>query len=151
MRFFGNYSGKVDAKGRAFLPAAFRKVLEAEDVRRLVLRPDTTQKCLAIYPESVWQQLEDELKQKLDMWNPLHVDLHRRFVNGGEMFELDANGRFLITKKKKERAGIRQDIVFLAVNDRIEVWDKDEYDRHFNDDADLGELIMKAMAESRQL
>jgi MraZ protein len=150
MRFFGNYSGKVDAKGRAFLPAAFRKVLEAEDVRRLVLRPDTTQKCLAIYPESVWQQLEDELKQKLDMWNPLHVDLHRRFVNGGEMFELDANGRFLITKKKKERAGIRQDIVFLAVNDRIEVWDKDEYDRHFNDDADLGELIMKAMAESRQ-
>lgn len=150
MRFFGNYSGKVDAKGRAFLPAAFRKVLEAEDVRRLVLRPDTTQKCLAIYPESVWQQLEDELKQKLDMWNPLHVDLHRRFVNGGEMFELDANGRFLITKKKKERAGIRQDIMFLAVNDRIEVWDKDEYDRHFNDDADLGELIMKAMAESRQ-
>ena len=150
MRFFGNYSGKVDAKGRAFLPAAFRKVLEAEDVRRLVLRPDTTQKCLAIYPESVWQQLEDELKQKLDMWNPLHVDLHRRFVNGGEMFELDANGRFLITKKKKERAGIRQDIGFLAVNDRIEVWDKEEYDRHFNDETGLGELIMKAMAESRQ-
>lgn len=150
MRFFGSYSGKVDAKGRAFLPAAFRKVLEAEDVRRLVLRPDTSQKCLAIYPESVWQQLADELEQKLDMWNPDHVDLHRRFVNGGEMFELDANGRFLITKKKKEKAEIKQDVVFLAVNDRIEVWDKDEYDRHFNDDTDLGDLIMKAMAESRQ-
>ena len=150
MRFFGNYSGKVDAKGRVFLPAAFRKVLEAEDERRLVLRPDISQKCLAIYPESVWHQLEDELSQKLDKWNPVHVDLQRRFVNGGEMFELDGNGRFLINKNKKELAGIRQDFVFLAVNDRIEVWDKDEYDRHFNDDTDLGVLIMKAMEQSRQ-
>ena len=40
MRFLGNIEAKIDAKGRAFLPASFRKVLQAEKEERLVLRKD---------------------------------------------------------------------------------------------------------------
>ena len=38
MRFLGNIEAKTDAKGRAFLPAAFRKVLQMNSEERLVLR-----------------------------------------------------------------------------------------------------------------
>ena len=54
MRFLGNIEAKIDVKGRAFLPATFRKVLQAGGEERLVLRKDVFQACLVLYPESVW-------------------------------------------------------------------------------------------------
>ena len=40
MRFLGNIEAKMDAKGRAFLPAVFRKMLQVSGEERLVLRKD---------------------------------------------------------------------------------------------------------------
>ena len=150
MRFFGDYPAKTDAKGRVFLPAAFRKVLEAADEKRLVMRPDLFQDCLVIYPESVWNQMQDALEKKLNPWNSRHQDIMRRFVAGVEKFELDGNGRFLISKRKMEKTGIGQEIIFLAVNDRIEVWDKAKYEEHFNDDLVLGQMLEEAMTDLNQ-
>ena len=48
MRFLGNIEAKIDAKGRAFLPATFRKVLQTEKEERLVLRKDVFQPCLVL-------------------------------------------------------------------------------------------------------
>ena len=43
MRFLGNIEAKIDAKGRVFLPATFRKVLQAGGEENLVLRKDVFQ------------------------------------------------------------------------------------------------------------
>ena len=56
MRFLGNIEAKMDAKGRAFLPAVFRKILQAggsgtadaDNSLRLVLRKDVFQPCLVL-------------------------------------------------------------------------------------------------------
>ena len=56
MRFLGNIEAKTDAKGRAFLPAVFRKVLQASSEECLVLRKDVFQKCLVLYPEKIWNE-----------------------------------------------------------------------------------------------
>ena len=63
MRFLGNIEAKTDAKGRAFLPAVFRKVLQAGGEERLVLRKDVFQACLVLYPESVWNEQMDLMRQ----------------------------------------------------------------------------------------
>lgn len=39
MRFLGNIEAKTDTKGRAFLPASFRKVLTASGEDTLVFAP----------------------------------------------------------------------------------------------------------------
>lgn len=54
MRFLGTIEAKTDAKGRAFLPAAFRKMLQSAGEERMMLRKDVFQPCLVLYPESVW-------------------------------------------------------------------------------------------------
>lgn len=41
MRFLGNSEAKTDAKGRVFLPAVFRKQLQAASQECLILRKDT--------------------------------------------------------------------------------------------------------------
>ena len=67
MRFLGNIEAKIDAQGRAFLPAVFRKMLQtagsgsddADGSLRLVMRKDVFQPCLVLYPESVWNEQMD--------------------------------------------------------------------------------------------
>ena len=46
IRFLGNIEAKTDAKGRVFIPAGFRKQLQAVSEERLVLRKDVFQDCL---------------------------------------------------------------------------------------------------------
>ena len=110
MRFIGNIEAKIDAKGRAFLPAVFRKVLQASGEENLVLRKDVFQNCLVLYPESVWNERLDLLKSQLHPWKHTHQQMFRQFVSEAEVVTLDGNGRFLISKRLLKVAEIDQDI-----------------------------------------
>ena len=122
MRFLGNIEAKTDMKGRAFLPAVFRKVLQASGEENLVLRKDVFQKCLVIYPESVWNEQMDTLRQRLNRFNAAHQRIFRQFVSEVEMLTLDGNGRFLIPKRYMQAAGIQQTVKFIGMGDTIEIW-----------------------------
>ena len=139
MRFIGDYTAKTDAKGRVFLPAQFRRVLETEGEDKLVLRNDLFQNCLVLWPESVWNAELDDLKSKLNRYNNKHQMMWRRFVANAELVELDSNGRFLIGKRKLEFAGIKSEVRFLAVDERIEVWDKDALEKVLSEGESLGQ------------
>lgn len=126
MRFLGTIEAKTDAKGRAFLPAVFRKVLQSSGEERLVLRKDVFQPCLTLYPESVWNARMDEMRQKLSLWNKTHQQVFRQFVAEAEPVVLDGNGRFLISKRFQQLAGIQQSILFTGMGDTIEIWSSEK-------------------------
>ena len=128
MRFLGNIEAKIDAKGRAFLPAAFRKVLQTEGEERLVLRKDVFQPCLVLYPESVWNEQMDQMRARLNRWNRQHQQVFRQFVSEVELLTLDGNGRFLIPKRYQRMADIEQDIKFVGMGDTIEIWSSKKAD-----------------------
>ena len=122
MRLIGNIEAKVDAQGRDFLPATFRKVLQASSEEKLVLRKDVFQPCLVLYPESVWNEQMDLLRQRLNRWNKRQQDVFRKFVSEVEILTLDGNGRFLIPKRYQRMADIVQDVKFVGMGDTIEIW-----------------------------
>lgn len=128
MRFLGNIEAKTDAKGRAFLPAAFRKVLQVNGEERLVLRKDVFQPCLVLYPESVWNEQMDQMRARLNRWNRQHQQVFRQFVSEVELLTLDGNGRFLIPKRYQRMAAIEQDIKFVGMGDTIEIWSNKKAD-----------------------
>ncbi len=147
MRFLGNIEAKTDAKGRAFLPAVFRKVLQASGEETLVLRKDVFQSCLVLYPESVWNARLDMLKQQLRSWKPAHQQIFRQFVSEAEVVTLDGNGRFLISKRLQRVAGITQDIQFIGMDDTIELWAPQDLQKTLRTDEDFSrefENIMNA-------
>ena len=147
MRFLGNIEAKTDAKGRAFLPAVFRKVLQASGEENLVLRKDVFQPCLVLYPESVWNTRLDMLKQQLRPWKPAHQQIFRQFVSEAEVVTLDGNGRFLISKRLQRVAGINQDIQFIGMDDTIELWSPQDLTKTLRTDEDFSrefEDIMNA-------
>ena len=98
IRFLGNIEAKTDAKGRVFIPAGFRKQLQAVSEERLVLRKDVFQDCLVLYPESVWFATQNQLRQRLNKWNAKHQQIFRQFVSDAEIMVPDGNGRILLPK-----------------------------------------------------
>lgn len=153
MRFLGNIEAKTDTKGRAFLPAVFRKVLQKNSEERLVLRKDVFQPCLVLYPESVWNEQMDQMRARLNRWNRQHQQVFRQFVSEVELLTLDGNGRFLIPKRYQRMAEIEQDIKFVGMGDTIEIWSnkKAEEQQMKPDDFEVAlEELMGSEAKSEE-
>ena len=145
MRFLGNIEAKIDAKGRAFLPSVFRKVLQASGEECLVLRKDVFQKCLVLYPESVWNERLDLLKAQLRPWKQTHQQMFRQFVSEAEVVTLDGNGRFLITKRLQKIAAIEQDIQFIGMDNTIEIWSPKNLEQTLKNDEEFGKEFENIM------
>ena len=145
MHFLGNVLAKTDAKGRAFLPSVFRKVLQASGEETLVLRKDVFQSCLVLYPESVWNERLDMLKSQLRQWKPVHQQMFRQFVSEAEVVTLDGNGRFLISKRLQRVAGINQDIQFIGMDDTIEIWSPDDLQKTLRPEDEFGKQFESIM------
>ena len=145
MRFLGNIEAKTDTKGRAFLPAVFRKVLQTSGEENIVLRKDVFQKCLVLYPESVWNTRLDLLKNQLRPWKQAHQQMFRQFVSEAEVVSLDGNGRFLISKRLQKIAEIDQDIQFIGMDDTIEIWSPQNLKQTLRSEEEFGEEFERIM------
>ena len=149
MRFLGTIEAKTDAKGRAFLPASFRKILQTGGEERLVMRKDVFQPCLVLYPESVWNVQLDALRQRLNRWNKQHQQVFRQFVSEVEVLTLDGNGRFLVPKRYLRMADIEQDIKFVGMGDTIEIWSCQQAEKNQMNPEDFGETLEELMVEMK--
>jgi MraZ protein len=148
MRFLGNQEAKTDAKGRIFLPSVFRKQLSAASEECLVLRKDSHQDCLTLYPESVWNELMNQLNSKLNRWDPKHRMVLRQWVSDVEVITLDGNGRFLIPRRYLEMAHIQQDVRFIGMDDTIEIWAKELTEHPFLSPEDFGNALQEIMSNN---
>ena len=146
MRFLGNIEAKTDAKGRAFLPAIFRKILQTGGEEKLVLRKDVFQPCLVLYPESVWNEQMDAMRQRLNRWNKQQQQVFRQFVSEVEIVALDGNGRFLIPKRYQRMAAIEQDIKFVGMGDTIEIWAAQKAEEQCMTPEEFGSALEELMA-----
>ena len=148
MRFLGNSEAKTDAKGRVFLPAIFRKQLQTAAEECLIMRKDTYQSCLVLYPESAWNEEMTELRNRLSRWDPKHQMIFRQFVSDVEIITLDSNGRFLIPKRYLKLANIDQDVRFIGMDDTIEIWSKEVADKPFMSPEDFGQELANIMSRT---
>ena len=146
MRFIGNIEAKTDVKGRAFLPAVFRKVLQASGEESLVLRKDAFQSCLVLYPQSVWNEQMDILRGRLNRWNAHQQLIFRQFVADVELTQLDGNGRLLIPKRYMKMANIEQNIKFIGMGDTIEIWSTEATSQPFMEPDEFSRALEAIMA-----
>ena len=150
MRFIGTIEAKIDAKGRAFLPAPFRKELQPTGKLTIYLRKDIFEDCLVLHPETVWNERVDALNRRLSLWNRSHQRILREFMSNVEEITLDANGRFLIPKRYLEMAGINSDVKFIGKNDTIEIWSSEKTMEPFMDPDDFAQTLESVMGMEPQ-
>lgn len=124
MRFTGNIDAKTDEKGRVFVPATFRKLLQQANLDSLILRKDIFQQCLVLYPENVWDAMVDAIAERTNPFDSKGRAAMRGFVAGAERISIDGNGRILIPRRYLESADIQGEVRFIGMDDSIEVWNR---------------------------
>ena len=120
--FIGNIEARLDDKGRIFIPAVYRKILAEYDSKRIVMRRDTDNECLMFFPESVWNRKVEELRAKLDEWDPEDQLILMQFMADAEYLDTDSQGRILLQKKNLETIEAQQDVVFVGMLNCFALW-----------------------------
>jgi MraZ protein len=130
--FYGQFTVLMDKKGRIALPSKLRPS-SAEDskLRDEFILTKGLDGCLALYPGSEWQQIQ----QRLSTLNFTQKDfryfsrlLHSVAVN----INLDRQGRLLVPSHLHQDAGITKEVLVIGVYRWIELWNPDLYRQYLS-------------------
>lgn len=144
----GNIDAKVDAKGRAFLPAPFRRILD--DAKVFYIRKGLFENCLVLYPEAAWDATIGELRTQLSPWVREEDLIFRQFVAEADRIELEDNGRMLIPKRYLNAIGIATEIRFIGRDSVIEIWATGQVENTFIDTQTFASKMESLMKKSRK-
>lgn len=124
--FMGEYTHSIDAKGRIILPADFRQELGVTFIITKGL-----DKCLFLYGQPAFEELAGRLRT-LSLVKPAARAMNRFFFSGARTLECDKQGRFLIPANLRNYAEIvlKQDVILTGVDNRIEVWSKENWNKY---------------------
>lgn len=145
MHFIGKTQARMDAKGRLFLPAEYRRQLE-DGERKFVLRQDANAPCLVLYPYATWRADVNDVLARLNRWNPAEAQMLRRFMGDVEQVELDGNGRILIPRRLQGVFGDDRSVCFVGLGDRLELWPAGEAEKPFMESAEYASILQQIMS-----
>ncbi len=126
--FTGMYDHALDPKGRLTLPSLYRDELANE--RRIIFAISPDKQCLAIHPESIWQEFLGNLRSL-----PRTVDgatsARRVILSTAFACEMDRQGRVLVPHQLRELAGITREVKVTGNLEVVEVWDRSRWEEYF--------------------
>lgn len=126
--FRGRFEHLIDGKGRTSIPSKFREILIANYDERLILT--NFDGCLWAYPVAEWQHIENKVAA-LPQFKEEVKALQRVFISAATECPVDKQGRILIASTLRDYAAIKQDIIFVGMTKRIEIWAKDRWMNQF--------------------
>jgi MraZ protein len=152
LTLIGEYDCKLDSKGRFLMPAGLRKQLPEDQQNEFIVNRGLD-KCLVLYPISVWEQ-ELERIQSRNQYVRKNRAFTRMFLNGATRVELDSSGRVLLPKRLMEYAGLDKDLMLVPQIDKVEIWDLAAYDKWMQDPEydfeKLAEEVMAGLADDEE-
>lgn len=142
--FIGEYSCKIDEKGRLLLPMAFKKQMPGEAKDTFIVKKDIYEACLTLYSLDEWQRQVELIRKNLNPYNREHNAFLRGFYKGTAEVELDNANRLLVPKRLLSEAEIDKEVILVGQDGKIEMWSKTHYDKITSgkDFASLAEKIM---------
>ncbi|MEW6067060.1 MAG: division/cell wall cluster transcriptional repressor MraZ [Nitrospirota bacterium] len=129
--FSGKYYYTVDQKGRIIIPAPFREIISSNYSSKLYMTNAPIDKCLCIYPLEEWNKLQEQVRIKPRSDDAIKFFLRRVIASAVEI-EMDKQGRVLIPVALREDANINTNVVMAGQIERIEIWDRNEWDNLFD-------------------
>ena len=126
--FIGEYTVKVDDKGRLVFPSAFQTVMPSGEDLRFVIKKDIFTDCLEMYTFREWERQSEEVKSRLNFFNRKHALFWREYMRDRAIVEPDPKlGRISIPRKLLEAIGVNKEVVFAGNDFKIEIWAREKY------------------------
>jgi MraZ protein len=146
--FIGDYTVRLDSKGRLSFPAAFKRQSRQVVQDGFVLKRDLFEKCLIMYPMEEWERQNKIIRSRTNPYNKEHARFLRMFFSGTAEVTLDANNRMLIPKRLMDYAGIIGEVVLAGQSGKIEIWASDQYGSVSQVDDDFAAMAEKILGGS---
>jgi MraZ protein len=86
-------------------------------------------RCLFAFPPEEWAVFKANIKANADL-SARGRQLSRMFFSMAFEATLDRQGRVLIPTKLARYAGFTKDVTITGVDDRLEIWDTEEWNRY---------------------
>ena len=129
--FIGEYTSKIDDKGRMVFPAPLKGVLPPGSDMRFVIKKDLFEPCLQMYTLEEWDKQSAEVKSKLNFFNRQHAIFWREYMRDRDVVEPDAKlGRITVSRKLLDAIGVTKEVVFSGNDFKIEIWAKEEFEKN---------------------
>lgn len=149
MNLLGEYDCKVDAKGRLMLPSGLKRQLAEIGHEGFVVNRNIFEPCLDVYPMSEWKKVSEKLSS-LNRFVRKEALFIRKFLNGATPLNLDGSFRVNLPASLMNYAGITRTVKVLGNNDRIEIWDKEQYEKMLSEEIDFASLAEDVMGNKNE-
>ncbi len=128
----GNYTARIDDKGRLKVPTAFRRYIEEKHGTEFYVT-SLTGECVRIYSLPEWESIEQRLAL-LPSMDPARRKFLDRTNYYGQQATADGQGRILIHPLLRKAAGVLGDVAVLGYLTYMEVWELERFERRLISD-----------------
>ena len=129
----GNYTARIDSKGRLKVPTQFRRLIEEKHGGGEVYVTSLTGENVRIYPLPEWEAIESRLAL-LPTMDPARRKFLDRTNYYGQQAMTDAQGRVLIHPLLRRSAGVFGEVAVLGYLTYLEVWELEKFQQRLLSD-----------------
>ena len=119
--FSGTSNQTIDAKGRIILPSKFR-----EELGDTVYVTSGFENCVQILSAEQFDRLREQIRA---LPADKALSLQYILISPATEVSVSSQGRVMISQKLREDAKLSKDIVVVGMDTRVEIWDKDTFDK----------------------
>ena len=121
------------------MPAKFRDMCKEYRVDRFFLTRGLD-KCIFMFTEDEWRMQEQKFKS-MPFTKKETRSFNRMFFSGAVDTMPDKQGRFIIPQFLKDYADIKKDTILIGVSNRIEIWDKTNWQSFYESSSSTFEQV----------
>jgi MraZ protein len=142
-RFVGNFTLRLDSKGRVSIPASFRSVLTRDGFEGLYCYPALASPAI----DAGGNALMAEIEALMSRFAPYSEERERfalSLYGTSETLKIDGEGRVILSESLKRRAGITDQAAFVGLGHKFQIW---EPSRFANELAEATQKVRALKAE----
>jgi len=141
----GSYTSSLSLKRRTAIPKKFLEILGKE-----IILAKWYEQCLVIVNKEVWEALLNKLSGKAEIATKPVRDTDRFILGSAYEIKPDSQGRIILPVNLVKYADLKENLIFLGLKDRVEIWNKDVWEEKEKEiSAKASEYIEKIANEKR--
>ena len=144
-RFVSNFSNRLDAKGRVSIPASFRAILLKDGRSELFIHPSLDQPALDAGGLALMREI-DLLLESMPPCSAERDSLSTALLGTSESLKLDAEGRVVLTESLKVHAGISDQVAFVGLGAKFQLWEPERFRARLADAQDKARELRRRLA-----
>lgn len=122
----GEYIHTLDEKKRVSLPVKFRK-----EMGKKIIITAGLDNCLWLFTIAQWKKISEKLSE-FSMLQADNRSFNRYMFGSATEVEVDTIGRILLPEFLVSRAGLKNKVALVGVQDRAEIWNEDKWKEYKN-------------------